>query len=174
MMLYRQIKVLEGIQTTVAGFGKLKEEEKNFHWLVDAGEFPRAIESLKKCKSQLKKYEKFPCLNATRTQLQDGFSLVEQKMEETLFQICHVFTPANFDRVLHAYYSMGKTFAVEEKLPKCFMSSLKSSMLEVLFSWVMRSAGPDCDPVKLKKLKFGDLVSHLSGGRPGALPPPRL
>jgi hypothetical protein len=162
MSLHRRLKLLEAIVATLEGFSRLLDKEQEFYRLIDSGEYPAALAVLAQCKRKLKRYSQFPALGALRQNLEGGVELLERKMEETLFQICHVFTVTNFDRVMEGYATLGKTGVVLEKLPKSFLGSLKNSMLDVLFSWVVQSAGAK-DPAKLRRLKFQDLVVHLSG-----------
>jgi len=157
LSIYR--KMMEYL-LSIANVIQLQNEVKNS---IEIKDYPSAIQYCLQCKTMISRNKQFSCMEDLSSSLQVQYNTIQEKLDSSLIELCRSFNSLNFERIIVAYRLIGQSHRVLDKLLRSFLEILNSTSRNVLTSHVFMSEQSTQKMESLKKMRFRDLTSYLSG-----------
>src|SRR5690242_17630022 len=110
----------------------VKQKSEELVQFLAAHDYPNAIESALFLKEHLNGLKQFSAVRQMNGRLQDGFSVVQQKLDETMIDVCRQFDQETYRRAMRAYRLLGNSVMVDEKLQHFYTDSINNNVRSCL------------------------------------------
>jgi hypothetical protein len=83
------------------------DREKQISDLLEAGDFPSAIQIMISHRSELSEWKSLQCVKQLDQSMQTGFERVAKQIDDALYSLLGQYDPTSYDRILSAYQLLG-------------------------------------------------------------------
>ncbi|KAH3745163.1 syndetin [Pelomyxa schiedti] len=97
------------------------------------------------------------CVSLMAKTLEHKNTLLQERLDASLYKSCKAFSPETYETVLKAYQTLRNMYQVLEKVQRCFMDSVDEQMKHVMLTFILSDASKD--PESLKRAD----IPHLQG-----------
>ncbi|XP_014254071.1 syndetin [Cimex lectularius] len=152
---YRKRTLAQQLLSYLNTIKTLYKTESKLRELLNTGDFPGAIGLLLECQGVASTYKHFSCVAALSMKLKETLEMAEEKLDNTLAEMCCGFEENIYEKLHSAYFLLGKTQIAMDQFPMHFTSAVQTTASSVVRNFI------DPGQQNLREMQYSEMCKEV-------------